>query len=144
MNKKIVITVVVALAAGGFAAKTFLIPKPKVKPAKIAGAIYVLPKGFTFNLADNKYATLTLALVLPPGESDGESADATTTPAGFGPLPEEPVIRAIVTNLITSQPASALLSASGRARLQSEIMADIARESDVKVDQVLFTDLAVQ
>jgi flagellar FliL protein len=144
-KKKLIIILVVVLCAGGFAAKTFLMPKKAVAKPKIAGEIYVLPKSFTFNMADGRYATMTVALVLGVGQSDGSTAaGATTTPAGFGTLTEEPIIRAIITNIITGEPSSALITSSGRANLESEILADIKTESDVKVTQVLFTDLAVQ
>ncbi|MHB1568067.1 MAG: flagellar basal body-associated FliL family protein [Solirubrobacteraceae bacterium] len=144
-KKKILILLVALLAGGGYAAKTFLLPKPAVAKPKIAGTIYVLPKGFTLNLTDGRYATMTVALILAPGQSDGVgAAGITTTPAGIGPLPEEPAIRAIITNLVTDQSSQTLLSASGRASLQQQILSQIKNTTDVKVTSVLFTDLAVQ
>src|ERR1700743_3567874 len=123
MNKKIIIILLVVLAGGGFAAKTFLLPKPAVAKPKIAGEIYVLPKGFTFNLTDGRYATMTVGLVLAPGQSDGATAaGVATSPAAIGTLPEEPAIRAIITNAITDQSSQTLLSASGRSHLQQEIL----------------------
>jgi flagellar basal body-associated protein FliL len=145
MNKKIIIILVVVLAGGGYAAKTFLMPKKAVAKPKIAGEIYVLPKGFTFNLTDGRYATMTIGLILAPGQSDGATAaGATTTPAGIGTLPEEPAIRAIITNVVTDDSSQALLQASGRAHLQSEILNQIKTTTDVKVTGILFTDVAVQ
>ena len=61
-----------------------------------------------------------------------------------GTLPEEAVIRAIVTNLITNQTENTLVSSTGRAGLQRQILTDIKTQTDVKVDQVYFTDVAVQ
>src|ERR1700684_4479721 len=145
MNKKLIIILLVVLAGGGYAAKTFLLPKPAVAKPKIAGEIYVLPKGFTFNLAGGRYATMTIGLILAPGQSDGATAaGATTSPAGIGTLPEEPAIRAIITNVITDQSSSALLTAPGRAHLQSQILGQITSTTDVKVTGILFTDVAVQ
>jgi flagellar basal body-associated protein FliL len=145
MNKKIIIILLVVLAGGGFAAKTFLMPKKAVAKPKIAGEIYVLPKGFTLNLTDGRYATMTIGLILAPGQSDGATAaGATTTPAGIGTLPEEPAIRSIITNTITNDPSSALLTDSGRTKLKSEILSQIKSTTDVKVTDILFTDLAVQ
>jgi flagellar basal body-associated protein FliL len=145
MKKKIIIILVVLLAGGGFVAKSMFL-KPAVAKEKIAGTIYVLPKQFTANLKDNRYATLTVALVLAPGQTDGATAeggsDSSTT--GFGTLPEEPAIRAIITNLLTNQDSSALLDDSGRDRLKSQILASIKQQTDVKVSSILFTDLAVQ
>jgi flagellar basal body-associated protein FliL len=145
MNKKIVIIVLVVLVGGGYAAKTFLLPKKAQAKPRIAGEIYVLPRSFTFNLTDGRYATATIGLILGLGQSDGATAaGATTTPAGIGTLPEEPAIRAIITNVITDQPAPALLTASGRLNLEHEILTQIAHTTDVKVTSILFTDLAVQ
>ena len=144
-KKKLIIILIVVLAGGGYAAKTMLMPKPAVAKPKIAGEIYVLPKGFTFNLTDGRYATMTIGLVLAAGQSDGATAaGATTTPAGIGTLPEEPAIRAIITNVITNDTSQALLTQSGRDHLQSEILSDIKNTTDVKVTGILFTDVAVQ
>jgi flagellar basal body-associated protein FliL len=145
MKKKLIIIVVLVLVVGGIGAKMFLLPKKAAAKQRIDGTIYVLPKGFTLNLTDGKYATLTLALVLAPGQSTGATAaGVTTTPAGFGTLTEEPVIRAIVTNDVTDQSSKALLTDSGRAHLKREILRGIRKQTDVKVKQIYFTDLAVQ
>ncbi len=144
-KKKLIIILLVVLAGGGYAAKTFLMPKPAVAKPKIAGTIYVLPKGFTFNLTDGRYATMTIGLILAPGQSDGATADgSTTTPAGIGTLPEEPAIRAIITNTVTNQSSQALLTDSGRAQLKQQILTSIKDTTDVKVTDILFTDVAVQ
>lgn len=144
-KKKLIILLLIVVAGGGYAAKTMLLPKKAVAKPKIAGEIYVLPKGFTFNLTDGRYATMTIGLVLAPGQSDGATAaGVTTTPAGIGTLPEEPAIRAIITNLVTDESSQTLLSASGRAHLQQQILNQIKTQTDVKVDSILFTDLAVQ
>jgi flagellar basal body-associated protein FliL len=145
-KKKLIIILVVVLAGGGYAAKTFLMPKPAVAKPKIDGSIYVLPKGFTFNLTDGRYATMTIGLILAPGQSDGASAATgdTTTPAGIGTLPEEPAIRAIITNVITNQSSKSLLDDSGRADLKKQILTAIKTTTDVKVSDILFTDVAVQ
>jgi flagellar basal body-associated protein FliL len=144
-KKKLIIILVVVLAGGGYAAKTFLLPKPKVPVMKIAGEIYVLPKGFTLNLADGRYATMTIGLVLGLTQSDGATAaGATTSPAGIGTLSEEPAIRAIITNVITNDSSPALLTASGRAGVQAKILSEIKATTDVKVTGIMFTDLAVQ
>lgn len=144
-KKKLIIILLVLVAGGGYAAKTMLLPKKAAAKPKIAGEIYVLPKGFTFNLTDGRYATMTIGLVLAAGQSDGATAaGATTTPAGIGTLPEEPAIRAIITNAITDQNSQALLTEKGRDTLQSEILGQIKKTTDVKVSGILFTDVAVQ
>jgi flagellar basal body-associated protein FliL len=144
-KKKLIIILLVVVGAGGYAAKTMLLPKKAAAKPKIAGEIYVLPKGFTFNLSGGRYATMTVGLLLAPGQSDGATAaGATTTPAGIGTLPEEPAIRAIITNVITDQSSPTLLSASGRDHLQQVILNQIKTTTDVKVTGILFTDVAVQ
>ena len=89
MKKKLIIILLVVVAGGGFAAKTFLLPKPAVAKPKIDGEIYVLPKGFTFNLTDGRYATMTVGLVLAPGQSDGATAEGghARRPPGSAPCP---------------------------------------------------------
>ena len=148
MKKKLIIILLVVVATKRGRAMP---PRPSCCPSlavakpKIDGEIYVLPKGFTFNLTDGRYATMTVGLVLAPGQSDGASAEgATTTPAGIGTLPEEPAVRAIITNTITNEPSSALLTDPGRAKLKSEILNEIKTTTDVKVTDILFTDVAVQ
>jgi flagellar basal body-associated protein FliL len=146
MNKKLIIILVVVLAGGGFAAKTFLLPKPVQAKPKVDGEIYVLPKGFTLNLTDGHYATMTVGLVLAPGQSDGATAEGgtDTTPAGLGTLPEEAVIRDIITNDVTDKTSKSLVSVAGRKALKKDILDDIKHHTDVKVSDILFTDVAVQ
>jgi flagellar basal body-associated protein FliL len=144
MNKKILIPLVVVLAVGGFAGYTFAMPKKATKD-KIAGTLYVLPSKFTLNMAGGQYATLTVALDLAATQDTGASSGAeTSTTEGFGTLPEEPAIRAIITNDVTDKPATALISTAGRAAVRHEILHDIAKQTDVKVTNIYFTDLAVQ
>jgi flagellar basal body-associated protein FliL len=145
MKKKLMIIIPILLLGGGYEAKAkFMAPKP-VKP-KLAGEIYILPKQFMCNLQDGHYATLTVALELAPGQSDGATAEGggTATGATVGTLPEEAVIRAIITNLITNDTSSQLVTDAGRSSLQSQILSKIKATTDVKVDQVFFTDVAVQ
>ena len=145
MKKKILIILPLLLLGGGYVAKAKLMP-PKVVAHKVAGEIYILPKQFMLNLQDGHYATLTVALELAPGQSDGataESAGASSTSV-VGTLPEEAVIRAIITNLITNQTSNTLVTDTGRAGLQAQILSQIKSHTDVKVDQVFFTDVAVQ
>ena len=145
MKKKLMIIIPVLLLGGGYEAKAkFMAPKP-VKP-KLAGEIYILPKQFMCNLQDGHYATLTLALELAPGQSDGATADSAgaSSTSTVGTLPEEAVIRSIVTNLITNDTSSQLVTNSGRTNLEAQILSQIKSSTDVKVDKVFFTDVAVQ
>ena len=144
MKKKLMIIIPVLLLGGGYVAKAKLMPPKVVKP-KIAGEIYILPKQFTLNLQDGHFATLTVALELAPGQSDGASATAdTSSTSTVGTLPEEAVIRAIITNLITNDTSAELVTDSGRTSLEKQILTEIKTQTDVKVDEVFFTDVAVQ
>jgi flagellar FliL protein len=145
MKKKLIIILVVLLAVGGFAAKTFLLKAKPVK-LKVAGEVYVLPHQFTLNLTDGHFATLTAALILGPGQSDGATAasGAPASDAEVGTLPEEAVIRDIITNDVTAQNSTTLTSTSGRETLKAKILADILAHTDDKIAAVLFPDVAVQ
>src|SRR6201987_5619921 len=114
MKKKLMIIIPVLLLGGGYVAKAKLMPAKVVKP-KLAGEIYILPKQFMCNLQDGHYATLTVALELAAGQSDGATAEAgaPATGATVGTLPEEAVIRSIITNLITDQTSKALVTGTG-------------------------------
>jgi flagellar FliL protein len=145
MKKKLIIGLVVLLGVGGFAAKTILL-KPKPVKMKVGGEVYVLPHQFTLNLADGRYATITAALVLAPGQSDGASATASAPSADsvVGTLPEEAVIRDLITNIVTGVSSQTLTSATGREHIKQEILTAIRTSTDDKIDGVLFPDVAVQ
>ncbi len=144
MKKKILIILPIILLGGGYVAKAKLMPPKVVKP-KIAGTIYILPHQFTLNLKDGHYATLTVALELAPGQSDGASAD--TTPAAgavVGTLPEEAVDPGDHHQRDHQPDLERADRRLGRTALEQQILTDIKTETDVKVDQVFFTDVAVQ
>ena len=142
-NKKILIPLVVVIMGLG-AAYSMAKPKVVIKD-KITGTIYVMPKDFLLNLSDGHFVKLTVALVLAPGQSSGASASGSSSAGeGVGTLPEEAVIRDIVTNLITNESSNDLVSDSGRERVKHQMLAAIKAQTDVKVAQVLFPDLTVQ
>ncbi len=147
-KKKILIGLAVLLVPIGYFGKGYLMPAAKAAPQKITGTVYVLPAPFTLNLQDAHYATMTVALVLAPGQSDGSSAAASgAAPSGsttIGTLPEEAVIRDIITNVVTNQNSATMISTSGREKIKQQILLAIRKNTDVKVDSVLFPDVAVQ
>jgi flagellar basal body-associated protein FliL len=144
MKKKIMILLPVLLLGGGYVAYGKFLKKPP-PPPKIAGTVYVLPKQFTLNMADGRYATLTVALVLDPKEIIPASAEGGATPPdGYGNLPEEAVIRDIVTNVVTNEPGKMLTTEPGRETIKTEILNQIKQSTDVKIDEVLLPDVAVQ
>ena len=143
MNKKILIPIIVVVGVIGFAGYTFAMPKKQAK-IKVNGTIYILPKQFTLNMKGGQYATLTVALLLAPSQSVGVASTTNPPPTGFGSLTEEAVIRAIITNDVTDQPETALVTQPGRRTLEAKILGDIKAQTDTQVNQVYFTDVAVQ
>jgi flagellar FliL protein len=138
----------VALAMLGVAYKTVLAnPKPAPKP-KVHGQVYVLPKEFLLNLDDQRYAKLTVALVLPHDEpvapAEGGHGGGTEPPEGWGTLPQEALIRGLVTDTLTGVDAEKLVEAEGREKLKEKLKKKINKTTDVHAEDVLFTDVAVQ
>jgi flagellar basal body-associated protein FliL len=144
--KKIAPIIVVLIALGG--AYKFVLAKPKAAAAKprVTGTVYILGKEFLVNLADGRFAKLTVALVLDPkDESAAAPAEgASTAPEGFGAMKEEAVVRDIITNDLTDAKDTDLIDRGGRKDLKAEILKDLKAGTDVKVDDVLFTDVTVQ
>ncbi len=142
-NKKILAVIPILLIAG----YTLTKPKPKVVKPKIAGTIYLMPKEFLLNLQDGRYAKVAVALDLAPGQSDGASATSGasgTGEAAAGTLPEEPLVREIITNTLTNESGETLVSPSGRKALRGKIAAAIRTQTDIKVESVIFPELTVQ
>jgi flagellar basal body-associated protein FliL len=141
-KKKIVIPLVLLLVLG----VGYSMTKPKkVVKQKIPGTIYVMPQSFLVNLSEGHYAKLTVALELAPGQSTGAAAGSSASSSeGTGTLPEEPVIREIVTNTVTDQSGDTLVNPQSRNSIRHRILTAITRQTDVKVEAVLFPELTVQ
>ena len=137
--------VIVALGIGYKMTSAKAAPKLKIK-----GTVYEMPASFLLNLSGNEYAKLNVALLLAPGQSDVAAAGATASTSSssgeseIGTLPEEAVIRAIITNTVTGQPSNTLIAERGRVRIKRRILDEIRKQTDVKVESVLFPDLTVQ
>jgi flagellar basal body-associated protein FliL len=144
---KIIIPVVLLLVLGGV--YKFVIAKPaaEAKP-KIAGTVYVLPKEFLVNLSQGRFAKLGVGIVLSLEDESialaAKNKEAPKAPEGFGPLPQEAVIRDIVTDTLTDRGSQDLIDRDGRERLKKRILRAITKRTDVHVEDVLFTDVAVQ
>jgi flagellar FliL protein len=146
MKKKLMIILPVLLIVLGGVYK-FVLAKPAAVPKpKVDGEVYVLPRDFLVNTSDGRFVKLDVALVLAPGQmpaAGGESAGA-APPDGYGALPQEAVVRDIVTNSLTDVPGSEVIKRKGRLALKRRILKQILRKTDVKANDVLFTDVAVQ
>ena len=148
MVKKL-IPVIVALAALGGVYK-FVLAKPKEAAAKpkVDGTVYILGKEFLVNLADGRFAKLTVALVLAHDDTSTAAAgghEATAKPPeGFGTMSQEAVVRDVITDDLTDIKDNDLISRDGRIKVKEEILKDLKKHTDVKVEDVLFTDVTVQ
>ncbi len=130
MKKKLLIIVPLVIVIVAVAGYEFVTPKKASATVHLVGDVVDLPGPFTLNLAGGHYATLSVALLLP-GAVKGGPADV-------------PVIRAIITDAVTGQPATMLIDARGRTLLQRRILGAINHQTNAVVDHVYFTDLAVQ
>jgi flagellar protein FliL len=143
MKKKLKIVIPVVLVLFGGVYKEVLAKPPKGPKPKIAGTVYVMPKEFLLNMADGRYAKLDVSLVLDKAEALPADAGASSN-ENYGALPQEPAVRDVITNIVTDQPSKDLIDRGGREELKKEILKGIRQNTDVKVDEVLFTDVAVQ
>ena len=149
MKSKLKIIIPLALVIAGGAYK-FVLAKPAPgPPKKVDGQVYILPKEFLVNLKDTHFAKVNVALVVADGvplaaAAGGEGSAAAKVPDGYGTLPEEPVIRSIITDTLTGSKGATLTSRKGRLRIKSEILRAINKETDVKTKDVLLMDVAVQ
>jgi flagellar basal body-associated protein FliL len=145
-NKKLLIPIVLLVVLG--AGYKFVLAKPKAAEAKpkVDGSVYVLQKEFLVNLKDGRYAKLTAALVLAHDDTSTAAGGegASSAPEGYGAMTQEAVVRAVITDDLTDAKDSDLINRPGRAKVKKEILKDLKAKTDVKVDDILFTDVTVQ
>ena len=139
---KIILPLALLLVLGGL--YKVVLAKPVEGHHKIHGQVYVLPKEFLLNLAGNHFVKLNVGLVLADGQVPSSSSGGAPPPDGFGPLPQEAVVRDVITDTITDSRADQLVSRKGRNGLKAKILKSLRSRTDVKVNDVLFTDVAVQ
>jgi flagellar FliL protein len=145
MIKKIIPVVIALVALGGV--YKFVIAKPKTAAAKpkVEGTVYILGKEFLVNLADGRFAKLTVALVLDHKDTSAVAGgEGAKPPEGFGTMGQEAVVRDVITDDLTDIKDSDLIDRDGRVKVKDEILKDLRKHTDVKVDDVLFTDVTVQ
>ena len=148
MKSKLKFIVPVLLIVLGGAYK-FVLAKPKAAEAKpkVQGTVYVLGKEFMVNLADGRFAKLTVALVLDPKDESAAAAGgehAAKPPEGFGTMAQEAVVRDVITDDLTDAKDTSLIDNEGREKIKDKILKDLKKKTDVKVKEVLFTDVTVQ
>lgn len=157
MDKKKLIIIVVIAVVGALAGYKMVLAKPKEAPKpKVAGEVYVLPREFLVNLSDGRFAKLNVAMEFDHEYSSAKAAKEYAAahgggdhgkakpPEGFGLLPQEPVVRDIITDSLSEATAKQLQGKESREKLKKSIAKRINKKTDVKVHHVLFTDVAVQ
>jgi flagellar FliL protein len=140
---KFVIPLAVLIVLGG-AYKVVLAKPSKEDKPKVDGIVYVLPKEFLVNLSDQHFAKLDVALVLPSSEQPAAADGGATPPDGYGALEQEAAVRAVVTDTVTDASAKDLTLRKRRGALRTRVLKAIRARTDVKPNDVLFTDVAVQ
>jgi flagellar basal body-associated protein FliL len=144
---KFIVPLAVLILLGGV--YKFALAKPPVKEKhKIEGIVYVLPKEFVVNLADGRFAKFNVALVLDHSQATAPAAaghGAAPEPVeGFGTLEQEAVLRDLIVDEASGADSDDLIKRKPRAKLKKRILKQIKAHSDVKVEEVLLTDIAVQ
>lgn len=138
----IVVPLAVLIALGGV--WKLVLAKPASHDAKVDGQVYVLPKEFLVNLTDGRFAKMQVALVLAHDQAVEAEGDHAAPTEGFGSLEQEPVVRDVVVDEVTDSDAEDLTQRRGRAALKRRLLKAIRARTDVKVNDVLLTDVAVQ
>jgi flagellar basal body-associated protein FliL len=134
----IVIPVVVLLVAAVGYKKVMMKPVPPPK-MKVEGSIVPLANDFVVNLGGGHYGKVTVALLVtdPVAPSKG---------AGSPPpeLPENAVIRAVITDRLTGLDQGQLVDRAKRQALLKSLVQELKSKTDTHVKAVYFTDIAVQ
>lgn len=147
MIKKLVPAIVIVLVVLGGVYK-FVLAKPAAaepKP-KVTGKVYLLGKEFLINLADGRFVKLQVGLLLAEDDTSAEpaSAEAATPPEGYGAMAQEGVVRDLISDTLTGAKDSQLIDRRGRKALKETILKGIKKHTDVKVEDILFTDVTIQ
>jgi flagellar FliL protein len=138
-NKKILIGVVLLLVVLGGVYKVMLAPKPKPVVKKVEGGLVSVGDPFTVNLAGGHYGRVSVALLVDetalPVAAEGAAATS---------LPQNDVIRSIITDTLTGVDQERLINRNQRHELLAGLVKDLKKSTDEPVKEVLITDLAVQ
>ena len=144
---KFIIPIVLVATLGGYKFG-FAKDAPKPPEPKVHGEVYVLGKDFLVNLEGGRFAKLGVALIIEHGTAAPAAGGGHAAPAepveGYGTLPQEALVRDIVTDVLTDSDADDLTSREGRHAVKERITQTIKKSTDVHIEDVLFTDVAVQ
>lgn len=145
---KFIIPLTVLVLLGGVY-KFALAKPPEEEKHKVEGIVYVLPKEFIVNLSDGHFAKFNVALVLDhhqatAPEAEGGHGAPAEPPEGYGTLEQEAVVRDIVTDEVSGAESDQLVKRKKRTKLKKKILKELKSHTDVKLHEVLLTDIAVQ
>jgi flagellar FliL protein len=59
-------------------------------------------------------------------------------------MTQEGVVRDVITDVLTDAKDSELIESHGREELKEKVLKELKKNTDVKVEHVLFSDLTVQ
>jgi flagellar FliL protein len=147
MVKKLVPLVALLAVLGGV--YKFVLAKPATAEPKphVEGTVYMLQKEFLINLADGRFAKMQIGLLLAHDDTSTVAAgghEAASPPEGYGTMAQEGIVRDLITGELTDATDKQLISETGREELKKKILKVIKKKTDVKVEEVLFSDLTVQ
>jgi flagellar FliL protein len=147
MVKKIVPVIALLAVLGGV--YKFVLAKPSAAAPKphVEGTVYMLQKEFLINLADGRFAKMQIGLVLAHDDTSTVAAgghEAASPPEGYGAMTQEGIVRDQITDTLTDATDKDLITERGREELKNEILKVLKKKTDVKVEEVLFSDLTVQ
>jgi flagellar basal body-associated protein FliL len=147
MVKKLVPVIALLAVLGGV--YKFVLAKPSAAAPKphVEGTVYMLQKEFLINLADGRFAKMQIGLVLAHDDTSTVAAgghEAASPPEGYGAMTQEGIVRDLITDTLTDATDKDLITESGREELKKEILKVLKKKTDVKVEEVLFSDLTVQ
>ncbi len=125
VNPKMLVPVVLAVAGGAY---QFVLKEPPPKPKlKVHGEVYVMPKEFLVNLSDGRLGRVNVGMVFDehfssaPPAAGGHGA-APKPPEGYGQLQQEPIVRVILTDVLTVGAGVEVPVAHGRVVLKDNFV----------------------
>jgi flagellar basal body-associated protein FliL len=139
-SKKVMIVVLVLLVGLAGAYKMVLKPKKAGAVPRLPGTLLDFSQPFVLNLAGGRYAKVSVAVLLENVNAKSLTPDSN----GNIPVPQEPAMRAVVTDMLTGAPASELIDPTPRRALMKRLLKAIQASTDNTVDKVFLTDITVQ
>jgi flagellar basal body-associated protein FliL len=141
LKLKILIPVLLVLVGGGVGYTTVLAPAAPAEHHKVEGTLLPMGEKFIVNLNGGRYGQVAVSLLIdghaPAGGGHGAAGDVAL-------LPQNDLIRAIITDNLTGLSPEQLTDRDARHRVLQKLLKDLKHSTDEPITRVLFTDLAVQ